>query len=88
MSLIQEHPGLQLPNLTLIRLSPLLRKMRVSLSDNWLNDKLGFSICRIIFKVTKISSRWIPHLLTDEQRVQMAKQLPKKCPKYQEKEGV
>ena len=34
MPLIQEDPGLQLPNLTLIRLSPLLRKMHISLSES------------------------------------------------------
>ena len=33
--LIQEDPGRQLPNLTLIRSSSLLRKMFVSLSDSW-----------------------------------------------------
>ena len=45
-------------------------------------------ILKKILKVTKISARWIPHLLTDEQkrtRVQMAKQLLKKYPKYQKK---
>ena len=35
MHLIQEDPGLQLPNLTLIRSSPLLIKVRVSVSDSW-----------------------------------------------------
>ena len=41
-----------------------------------------------MLKVTKISARWIPHLLTDEQkgtRLQMAKKLLKKYPKYQKK---
>ena len=41
-----------------------------------------------MLKVTKISARWIPHLLTNEQkrtRVQMAKQLLKKYQKYQKK---
>ena len=33
--LIQEDPGLQLPNQTLIRSSPLLRKVRVSLTNSW-----------------------------------------------------
>ena len=39
-------------------------------------------------KVRKINARWIPHLLTDEQkktRVTMAKQLLKMYPKYSEK---
>ena len=43
MSLTQEDPGLKLPNLKLIRYSPILRKMHISLSDSW--HKLGFSIC-------------------------------------------
>ena len=34
MPLIQD-PGLQLPNLTLIISNPLLRKMRVLLSESW-----------------------------------------------------
>ena len=41
-----------------------------------------------ILKVTKISARWIPHLLKYEQkctRVRMAMQLLKKYPKYQKK---
>lgn len=45
-------------------------------------------ILKKILKVSKISARWIPHLLTDEQkrtRVQMAKQLLKKYPKYDKK---
>lgn len=46
-------------------------------------------ILKKILKVTKICVLWIPHfLLTDEQkrtRVQMAKQLLKKYPKYQKK---
>lgn len=33
-SLIQEDPGLQLPNLELIKWSPLLKKMSASLSDS------------------------------------------------------
>ena len=45
MPLIQEDPDMQLLNLRLIRSSPLLRKMHVSLSDSWQNDKLWFSIC-------------------------------------------
>ena len=39
-------------------------------------------------KVRKINARWIPHLLTDEQkktRVAMAKKLLKMCPKYSKK---
>ena len=42
-------------------------------------------IMKKILKVTKISARWIPYLLTDKQkhiRVQTAKQLLKKYPKY------
>ena len=35
MPFIQEDLGMQLSNLTLIRSSLLLRKMRVSLSDSW-----------------------------------------------------
>ena len=90
-ALIQEDSGLQLPNLTLIRSSPLLRQMRVSLSDSW--HKLQtwvwhLSILKKILKVAKMSARWIPHLLTEEQkctRMKMAKQLLKKYPKYQKK---
>ena len=45
-------------------------------------------ILKQVLKLTKIGARWIPHLLTDEQkrtRVQKAKQLPRKHPKYQKK---
>ena len=51
---------------------------------------LGLASVHFILKkknnVSKISARWIPHLLTDEQKrtlVQMAKQLLKKYPKYE-----
>ena len=46
------------------------------------------SILKKIFKVMKTSVRWIPNLLIDQQkptRVQMAKQLLKKYPKYQKR---
>lgn len=45
-------------------------------------------ILQKILKVTKISARWIPHLLTDEQKhtgMQMAQQLLMKYLKYQKK---
>ena len=48
---------------------------------------LGLASIQIL-KVTKTIFLWNPLLLTDEQkrtRVQMAKQLPKKNPKYQKK---
>ena len=71
MPIIQKkNLGLQLPNLTLMRSSPLLRKMQ---SAQMINLDLN-SIYRIL-KVTKINARRIPHLLTEEQkrmRVQMA----------------
>ena len=55
---------------------------------------IGISLSRVhiilkrILKVRKISARWIPHLLTDEQkrvRVQTTKQLLKKFAKFKQR---
>ena len=45
-------------------------------------------ILKRVLKVRKISARWIPHLLSDEQkrtRMKMSKQLLKKFPEYKKK---
>ena len=86
MLLIQVDPGLRLPNVTLIRSSLLLRKMRLSLSNSWHKRQTVQFIRKKIPKVTKISARRIPYLFTDEPkriRVQMTKHLLKRHPKCQ-----
>ena len=59
------------------------------------NITVGISLSRVhfilkrILKVRKISARWIPHILTDDQkrvRVQTAKQLLKMFPKFNQRE--
>ena len=58
------------------------RKVGISLSTVHL-------ILKKHLKVRKISARWVPHLLTDEQkrlRVKVAKKLPQMFPKYDKKQ--
>ena len=76
----QEHPGLQIPNLTIIEKDARFTVRQLAQMTNLGLPSIHF-ILKKILKVTKISARWIPHLLTDEQnrtRVKMAKQLLKK----------
>ena len=52
---------------------------------------VGISLSRVhfILKVRKISARWIPHILTDDQKqvqVQTAKQLLKMFPKFNQRQ--
>ena len=58
------------------------RKVGISLSTLHL-------ILKKYLKVKKISARWVPHLLTDEQKrqlVKVAKKLPQMFPKYDKKQ--
>ena len=55
------------------------RKVGISLSTVHL-------ILKKHLKVRKISARWVPHLLTDEQRVKVAKKLLQMFPKYDKKQ--
>ena len=92
MPLIQEDLGMQLQRVTLISSRPVDKDVRFT--DRHLAQVTnlglasGYFIVKKMLKVTKISVRWILHLLIDEQkliRVQMAKQLLKKYQTYQKK---